>query len=227
MATTRQTFLTRVRQMSDTLYATVDYPDELLKEFGGMVHVDTWRTLLDAAPYYQTARRTVTLDSDLRFPWSALSSGSGNAQQNAHRVLEMADSEGSNLVYSQPDRLRLASTQRTVTTERLWTKVGQEVQTFGTSPGATLTVLVNYTPTSLGDLASDADPITFPQEFMPVLYYETAAHLLGKGGRETQEANDLFRMADMLRQRMLASLKREAAQPFIMGADDFPWEWGG
>lgn len=227
MATTRQTFLTRVRQMSDTLYATLEYPDELLKEFGGMTHVDEWRKLLDIAPYYQTARRVVTVDSDRRFPWSALSSGTGNAQQNVYRVLEIADGTGANLTYGQPDRLRLASTQRLHTTERLWTKVGAEVQTFGTGVGDTLTVLVNYTPTSLADLASDSDTVDFPQEWMSLLYYETAALVLSKGGREMGESNDLLRMADMLRQKMLAALKREAAQPYILGADDHPWEWGG
>lgn len=227
MTMTRQTFLTRVRQMSDTLNATVDYPDELLKDMGSMVHVDEWRKLLGEAPYYQTAARLVTLDANRCFPWSALTTGSGNTLQQAYRVLEVVAADGDNLTYTQPDRVRLADLSRLATTMKLWTRNGSLVQTFGTSPGEQLTVLVNYTPCPLGDLASDADVIDFVEPWKPILFYETAALALSKGGRETNEANELLRMADMLRQKMLADIRREAGQPYILGADDHPWEWGG
>lgn len=227
MAMTRQTFLTRVRQMSDTLNATVDYPDELLKDLGSMVHVDEWKKLLGEAPYYQTKAVTVTLDATRCFQWSALTTGTGNAVETAHRVLEMVDNEGEGLTYSQPDRVRLADLSRLQTTMRLWTRNGSKVQTFGTTAGATLTVLVNYVPCALGDLASDADHVTFPDPWMPILFYETAALALSKGGREMNEATELLRMADMLRQKMLSEVRREAGQPWILGADDHPWEWGG
>lgn len=227
MAMTRQTFLTRVRQMSDTLESTNDYPDELLKDLGSMVHVDEWKKLLGEAPYYQTASRTVTLDANRCFAWSALTSGTGNNVQTAHRVLEVIASDGEALTYSQPDRVRLADLSRLQTTTKLWTRNGSLIQTYGTSPGETITVLVNYVPCALGDLASDADPITFPDPWMPIVFYETAALALSKGGREVQEATDLMRMADNLRQRFLADIRREAGQPWILGADDHPWEWGG
>lgn len=227
MAMTRQTFLTRVRQMSDTLNASVDYPDELLKDLGSMVHVDEWRKLLGEAPYYQTAARTVTLDASRCFAWSALTTGAGNAVQTAYRVLEVADREGHNLTYTQPDRVRLADLSRLQTTTKLWTRNGSQVQTYGTTAGDTITVLVNYVPCAVGDLASDADVVLFPDPWTPILFYETAALALTKGGREMNEANELLRMADMLRQKMLGDIRREAGQPYIMGADDHPWEWGG
>lgn len=227
MAMTRQTFLTRVRQMSDTLEATNDYPDELLKDLGSMVHVDEWKKLLGEAPYYQTAVRTVTLDSQRRFAWSDLTSGTGNSVQTAHRVLEIADREGANLTYTQPERVRLADLSRLQTTTRLWTRNGAHVQTYGTATNDTLSVLVNYLPCALGDLASDADTITFPDPYMPILFYETAALALSKGGREMTEATDLMRMADMMRQKMLAEVRREAGQAWVIGADDDAWEWGG
>ena len=223
---TRQTFLTRVRQMSDTLNDTTEYPDELLKDLAGMVHLDEWRKLLGEAPYYQTAARTVTLDDQRTFAWSALTTGTGNAVQTAFRVLEIADREGENLTYAQPDRVRLADLSRLQTTQKLWTRNGARVQTFGTTGGDTLTVLVNYVPCSLANLASDADVVDFPDEWLPVLFYETAALVLTKGGREIGAANDLLRMADMLRQKMLADIRRYVGQPYILGADDGMWEWG-
>mgnify|MGYP000588455891 CR=1 FL=1 len=202
---TRSALLTRVRQMSDTLYATVDYPDELLKDLLSMVHADEWRKILGVSPYERTQSITVLLDSALTFPWSDLTTGTGNDIKTVHRILEISDSAGRELTYAQPDRVRLGSLAAggNTTTMQLWTKNGSRVQTTGTRSGETLTVLVNYTPTPVGDLASDADVVDWPNEWKPVLFYETAALALSKGGRETQEARDLLQMADMLRQKML------------------------
>lgn len=226
---TRQDLLTRVRQMSDTLYATVDYPDELLKDLASMVHADEWRKLLGVSPYERTAAIAVTLDSALTFAWSALTTGTGNAVQSVHRVLEVVDSAGRELTYTQPDRVVLAGLPAVgnTTTLRLWTRNGSRVQTYGTQAGETLTVLVNYTPTPVGDLASDADTVDWPNEWKPVLFYETAALALSKGGRETQESRDLLQMADMLRQKMLQAYGRQSANPYVIGADDNAFEWGG
>jgi hypothetical protein len=226
---TRQDLLTRIRQMSDTLYATVDYPDELLKDLASMVHADEWRKVLGVSPYERTQSLQVSLDSALTFPWSALTTGTGNDIKNVHRVLEVSDSAGRELTYAQPDRLRLGSLVAggNTTTIQLWTKNGSRVQTTGTQSGGTLTVLVSYTPTPVGDLASDADTVDWPTEWKPILFYETAALALSKGGRETQEARDLLQMADMLRQKMLQAFGRQSANPYIIGADDNAFEWGG
>lgn len=222
---TRQTFLARVRSMSDTLSATTDYPDALLNDFASLVHVDEWRKLLDLVPYYRTARRTVTLDSNGRFLWTALASGTGNGVQTPYRVLELADAMGDTLVYAQPDRVRTVGPRGGDQSDKLWTRVGAEIQTYGAS-GA-LSVLVNWTPVAAGELASDADFIDFPDPYAPVLFYETAAMALEVGGRETSEAMALRQSAEMMRQKMLASLRRESAQPWVLGAADDPWDWGG
>lgn len=225
---TRQDFLTRIRQMSDTLNATVDYPDELLKDFASMVHVDEWRAILSANAYYRTATYTVPLDANRTFAWADLTSGTGNNVKSVYRVLEMTDARGQNLTPTSPDRVRLANNvDATATTVRLWTKVGDRVQVFGVSPGDTITALVNWTPCPMGDLASDADVVDWPSEWKPLLYYETAGLVLAKGGRETNEARELMQMAEKVRQRMLQTLGRESASPFTLGADDHPWEWGG
>lgn len=224
MALTRQTFLTRARQMSDTLFGAVEYPDELLKDLAAMVHVDEWRRLLDEAPYYRTALRTVTLSGTGSFPWSDLSSGTGNSRETVYRVLQIADAAGNDLTYAQPERVRIAVQPALDAAHKLWTRVGSTVQTFGVA--GTVSVLVNWTPCSIGDLASDADTIDFPDPYAPILFYETAALALEKGGRETGEAQALKASAEAMRQKMLASLKRESAQAWVIGPDDSAWEWG-
>jgi hypothetical protein len=226
----RQDLLTRVRQMSDTLNATVDYPDALLKDLASMVHTDEWRKVLNASPYYRTAVRTPTLDASRQFAWSALSTGTDNDRQRVNRVLEMVNASGNALTYTQPDRLRLvnlSATNAAANSDRMWTRVGENVQTYGTTPGEVVHVLVNWTPTPVGDLSNDSDTVDWLEDWNPVLFYETAALALTRGGRETQEARDLLQMADMMRQKMLATVARDAAQPWILGAADSPWEWGG
>lgn len=227
---TRQDLLTRIRQMSDTLNATVDYPDALLKDLASMVHAKEWRKVLGANPYYRTATRTPTLDANRQFTWAALSSGTGNDRQRAHRVLELVDANGRAIIYTQPDRLRLANLTADNATANgylLWTRVGDAVQTYGTTVGQTVHALVNWTPTPVGDLANDSDTVDWLEDWFPVLFYEVAALALSRGGRETQESRDLLQMADMMRQEMLATLVRDAAQPWVLGANDSVWDWGG
>jgi len=85
---------------------------------------------------------------------------------------------------------------------------------------------VNWTPTPIGELSSDADAVDWLSEWLPVLFYETAALTLTRGGREMDEATRLIGMGDKIRQRMLASLKREASTPTVLGADDDVADWG-
>lgn len=224
---TRQDLLTRIRQMSDTLYATVDYPDELLKDMASMVHADEWRKILGAAPYYRTATVTPTLDAQRTFPLTALSSGTGNTRQKFNRVLEMTDEHGRAFTFAQADRLRLVNTSSVVTNDHLWTRVGDRVQVYGVGTGAIVHVLVNWTPTPVGDLTSDADTVDWLEDWKPILFYEIAGHVLAKGGRETNEARDLMAMAERLRSQMLAGVVRDSASPYVLGANDHPWEWGG
>jgi hypothetical protein len=225
---TRQELLTRIRQMSDTMSASVDYPDALILDFASMVHIDEWRNVFGVAPYYRTQELALALDANGTFAWSALSTGTGDERKNAFRVLEITDDRGQPLSYAQADRVRLANNaDDRMTTLRLWTRNGDRVQCFGVPDGGTVHVLVNWTPTPVGDLSADDVMVDWLDEWKPVLFYETAAMVLSKGGRETNETRELMQLAEKVRQRMLATLKREAGQPFVAGADDNPWEWGG
>ncbi len=225
---TRQDLLTRIRQVSDTLNNTVDYPDALIKDLASMVHLDEWKKILGEAPYYRTRTATVSVDDQRTFAWSLLNGGSGDTLQTAFRILEMTDSYGRNLTYVQPDQVRLADLTRILTTHRMWTKVGDSVQTFGTiSVSTSLTVLVNYLPTTVGDLSADNVTVDFPSPYEPILYYETAAILLAKGGREIGESQALKGLAEDMRQRFLHEIRRESASAMLLLPNDLPWEWGG
>lgn len=226
MSMTRQNLLTRIRQMSDTLNATVDYPDELINDFAAMVHIDEWRGILGVNAYYRTALYTVPLDANRTFAWDALTSGTGKDIKRVYRVLEMTDAQGHDITPTQADRLRIANNASALaTTVRLWTKVGDRVQVFGAT--GNVNVLVNWTPASVSELASDADIVDWPDEWRPLLYYETASMVLSKGGRETNEARELMQMAEKVRQRMLQAIGRDSASPMTLGANDSPWDWGG
>lgn len=224
---TRAEFLTRVRQLSDTLQATADYPSDMILDFASMVHADEWRGVLEASPYYRTVERTLTLDANRTFAWADLSSGSGDTRQRVFRVLALTDGDGRDFQYAPPDRLWLLRGAAVPSaSQRLWTKNGDRVQVFGAGPGTTLYALVNYTPTAIGALASDASAIDWLEDWWPVLFYETAALTLTRGGREMDEATRLIGLGDKLRQRMLAALRREAATPTVLGAADDVLDWG-
>ncbi len=224
---TRAEFLTRVRQMSDTLQAFADYPDDMILDLATMVHADEWRGVLDAAPYYRTQEYALTLDAARTFAWSDLSSGAGNTKKRVYRVLTLCNKEGQEFHYTQPDRLWLLRNDATASTrQRLWAKNGDRVAIFGANAGDPVYALVNWTPTPIGDLASDADAVDWLEDWYPVLIYETAALTLSRGGREMDEATRLIGLGDKLRQRMLASIRREASTPQVLGAADDVYEWG-
>jgi hypothetical protein len=223
----RATFLTRTRQMSDTVGNTLDYPDELLKDLGSLVFMDEWKKILGANAYYATQRVFVSPDADLRFTVAELTTGSAESIKTHHRVLRIARGDGGELTFAPADSANLMTTTNNGCNEPMWTRVGSEIQCWGVSSSDTLTVLGNYIPCLIADLNSDTSPIDFPAGYTPVLFYETAALALLRGGREDQEAASLQRMADVIRQRMLADLSREAAQPLTFTpADDGLWEWG-
>lgn len=213
--------------MSDTMTSASDYPDQLIRGFASMVHLDEWRKVLGVNPYYRTASFTLTVDANRQIPLASLSTGAGNSKQTFHRVLEVVTDGGENLTYTQPDRLRLVNQAAVQTTTRLWTRVGTAIQCYGVTAGDTVHVLVNWLPTAAGDLASVADTVDWIDGWEPILWYEIAAHLLAKAGRETTEARELMGMAEVQRQKLLQDVGRDASQPYVLGANDEPWEWGG
>lgn len=223
MAITKQTLMTRIRQFSDTLNATADYPEPMVESIASFVHQDEWKKILGAAPYYRTARRSVTTDADGRFTVSSLST----ATQNAFRVLQINDGQYREYTYVNPSQVNLLGDLASMNgSTRMWTRVGDDVQMMGSVTSTALTVLLNHTPKAVADITDDSEVVVFPSNYEPILYYESAALLLAKAGREMDDANAVQVMAERLREKMLADLRREVAEPTVFSPTDSPWEWG-
>src|SRR6185312_13634682 len=55
----------------------------------GMVHMQEWRRVLNAMPWYQVTQYTPVTDANGNVAFTALSSGSGDNQQNMYRILSV------------------------------------------------------------------------------------------------------------------------------------------
>lgn len=226
MAITRQTLLTRARQWADAVSASSDWPDPLVLDTANFVFVDEWKKLLGAAPFYQTMRGTATTDTTGRFALTTLNSGSGDSAKTAHRVLQLRGDHG-DYQFVDASRVDLLQDLTGFQRDRIWTRVGTEIQVVGNGASATFNVLANWLPTTPMNLATDASTVSWPEGYETLLYMETAALMLAKAGRETNEAVDLQRQAEAVRQKMLGELARESGSPRILAADDSPDDWGG
>lgn len=226
MAITRSTLYLRSRQMADAVDATADWPDTLLAAMASFVYIDEWKKLLGAASHYQTNRVTLTPDSDGRVAWDDLTTGTGDDQKIAHRVLQLRASNLGDYTYAQASRLDLLADLSQFSTQRLWTRVGTEIQIIG-AHNTTISGLVNWYPPSPDNLASDSSTVQWPNGYEMLLYMETAALMLAKAGRETNEARDLQQQAEIVRQKMHQEFARDTNAPYVIGADDSVWEWGG
>lgn len=203
------------------------WSDALMKTVLNQVFDSEWDLLLDAVPDYTFAMRTVTTDTVGVVQLSALSTGSGDSQQNYRRILSVSDG---NILYAQTrfQDVPLATTTNYLPTyNRLYYLAGQTMQILPISSGLQLYVSVNYKPTALLDLASDSSVVDYPENNHLVLVYAGASQLLRKGGSESSEAQVLARMADEERATVLDTLRRRTINPTRMAYPDLRYEWGG
>ena len=227
MAITRATLLLRSRQWADAVGATLDWPDVMLLDTASFVFVDEWKKLLGAASYYQTQRGTATLDSSGRFTLASLDSGTGDTAHTALRILQLSSTGRGEFQFVPAAKIDLLADQTAYQSLRGWTRVGSEVQVLGAASESTLNVLTNWYPVSPSNLASDTSTVTWPDGYETLLFMETAALMLAKGGRETAEARDLQAQAEVVRAKMHAEFARDTSMPMHFGADDSPSDWGG
>lgn len=189
------------------------------------VYDGEWSGILNAAPYYQFATRSVTTDATGVFPMSDLNSGTGDNQQLWYRIISVADS---NYQYEQTTFQQVPTgltTNWSPVWNRIWYPAGSTIQVLPAA-AVTLNVAVNYKPTALVDLADDSSAITFPDNCHFVLVWEAAARLAMKGGEETEAAAAMAQLARDERAKMLADIQRRSIQPMFMQAPDSPRDWG-
>ncbi len=233
--TTKGAFVTRVRQTADAVGAVSDWPTDLVLNLGTQVLLEEWHHVLDVAPYYRVAQRTVAYTNG-RFPWSALDLTPANTQaaptasdgaEFAHRILEVRI-DGQSYGPIDPGEVYFtADTTDDFAGISGHSVIGDEVAIIGAGRTGTATVLVNHTPQLLDALASDDSVIPWIPGFESILWYMTAAMCLEKGGREAQAAMDLRNAASGMRQRLLATVARRMAAPKILRARDNAADWGG
>ncbi len=226
MAVTKAQLIALTRETMDAVSSS-RWSDATITTVLSSVYGDEWSNILNAQPYYTFAKRTVTTDSDGLVPFSSLSSGAGDSQQNFYRILSVSDG---NVLYTQTrfQDVPLATTTNYLPTyPRLFYTAGQNLQILPVSSGLTLYVYVNYKPTPFNQLTTNNSVIDFPDGGELVLANEAGAALLNKGGAESGAAQVLRNEATLSRTLMLDDLRRYTIQPTMMAYPDQKYEWGG
>ncbi len=196
----------------------------------GMVHMQEWRRVLNAMPWYQVTQYTPVTDANGNVPFTALSSGTGDNQQNMYRILSVGSGlAGANgLFYTEIKTQEVAQFLQIATTGvqyNAWFPNGRQITVPG-NLSTQLTVWVNWTPTRFDQLASDSSLVSLPDDYEDIFALEGAARLLMKGGAETPASIDLKNQAEEQRRDRLQDLSRVGIQPWGVSADDNRWDWG-
>lgn len=226
MAVSRAQLVEYTREAMDAV-GSDRWSDALIKSVLNVVYDDEWSNLLNASQYYTYGMRQVTTDSNGVVAFSSLNNGAGDSQQNMYRILSVSDG---NVLYAQTrfQDVPLATTTNYLPTyPRLYYIVGEQVQILPVSSGQSLYIAVNYKPTALQDLGSDASTITFPMGGEWIIANEAGARLLNKGGAESVAAQVLKREAAELRAGMLDDIRRRTINPTMLAYPDQKYDWAG
>ena len=226
MAVSRAELVTLTREAMDAV-GSDRWSDSLIKSVLNVVYDDEWSNLLNASQYYTYGMRTVTTDANGVVAFTSLNNGAGDSQQNFYRILSVSDG---NVLYAQTrfQDVPLATTTNYLPTyPRLYYIVGEQVQILPVASGTSLYVAVNYKPTALSDLGSDASTITFPLGGEWIIANEAGARLLNKGGAESVAAQVLKREAAELRAGMLDDIRRRTINPTMLAYPDQKYDWAG
>jgi hypothetical protein len=221
-----QQLVSDTREYMDAVGST-RWADTTIKTVLNSVFDGEWSDILNAAPYYRLALRTVTTDANGQFAFTTLDSGSGDSEQNFYRIMSVSDG---NVLYGQTrfQDVPLATTTNYLPTyPKMYYIAGQAVQVLPVSAGTTLYVGVNYKPTAISDLASDTSTIDFPNNAHLILVWKAASQLLLKGGTEAAAAANLKGLADEERKTLLDDIRRMTINPTTMAYPDQKYEWGG
>jgi len=224
--TTRAQLIEQTREYMDAVGST-RWSDSAITTVLSQVYDEEWSNILNAAPYYTFQQLSLTTDSSGQIPFSSLSTGGGDSQQNFYRILSVSDG---NVLYdeTQFQYVPLATTTNYLPTyPRMYYLAGTTVQILPVASGTPLYIAVNYKPTALADLSTDSAVITFPASSEGILVASGAAKLLLKGGAEVGAANNFRALANEERQFLLDDLRRRTINPTMMAYPDQKYDWSG
>lgn len=202
------------------------WSDALIRAVANSVFDAEWSEILNAAPTYRFAQRTVTSNSAGQVPFSALNGGSGDSQQNWYRIIAVTNG---NVLYRETrfQDVPLGTTAQVQNTyDKLYYVVGETVQVLPAVSEA-LTISVNYKPTAILDLASDTSTVEYPDNNHFILVWMAAAQLLLKGGTESGAAAQLRALAESERATMLNDIRRRTINPTLLAYPDSKYDWAG
>lgn len=225
MATvTRDNLVSETREYMDAVGSS-RWSDDLILTVLNSVFESEWSNILNAAPYYRFASRTVTTDSNGKFSLDSLSSGGGDSQENWYRILSVSDG---NYLYqlTRFQDVPLATTTNYLPSHpKLYYIAGNDVQILPAESSRSMTVAVNHKPTALSDLNGGESVFEFPANTHLIIVWEAAAQLLLKGGAETSAAVDLKQLARQERESLLDDIRRRTIDPTRMAYPDTKSDW--
>jgi hypothetical protein len=234
MSFTRTQYVSNTREMMDAALGSATsnrWTDPFIKTVLGMVGFNEWEGILGANPYYRINQVTLTSGSDGTFPYSSLSTGSGDTAKNLLRIITIDD--GSAIVYQQRDfremPLATVSGQATIAPYPLgyfWYDFGASGQILPIG-AVSLRITTNYTPTNIDALSADGIAYDFPTGHEGIIWLMAAAFLLEKGGAEADASNVLRASADAQRQKMMQQLGRRSVRPTFLAFPDSAAVWAG
>jgi len=224
-AITTSTLISETREYMDAV-GSDRWSDSLIKTVLNSVFEAEWSNILNAAPYYKFATRTVTTDANGQFALSDLDLDSGDSSQYWYRIMSVSDG---NYLYQQTrfQDVPLATTTNYLPSHpRLYYIAGDNVQILPVASDVTMTIGINYKPQSISDLLSDSSSVVdFPRNSHLILVWEAAAQLLLKGGAETSAAVDLKALARQERESLLDDIRRRTINPTMMAYPDNKSDW--
>jgi hypothetical protein len=224
-AITTSILISETREYMDAV-GSDRWSDSLIKTVLNSVFEAEWSNILNAAPYYRFATRTVTTDADGQFALSDLDLAGGDSSQYWYRIMSVSDG---NYLYQQTrfQDVPLATTTNYLPSHpRLYYIAGDNVQILPVASDVTMTIGINHKPQSISDLLNDSSSeVVFPRNSHLILVWEAAAQLLLKGGAETSAAVDLKALARQERESLLDDIRRRTINPTMMAYPDNKSDW--
>lgn len=223
-AVTRAQLVALAREYMDAVGSS-RWSDDTIKATLNSAFDEEWSNILNAAPYFRFQEVTLTTNASGQLAYAALSTGGGDSQRNWYRIISLTDG---NVSYRQTDFASMplatkANVQGTLV--RAYYLTGDVVQVLPPAQGTTIYVAVNYKPTALSDLLSDASVIDFPANNESLIAANAVSKLLLKGGAEVGAANNWRTVANEDRATLLDDIRRRTINPTRMAYPDSASDW--
>lgn len=226
MAWTKATYLSRTREWMDAT-GSARWSDTFLYALLGLKFREEWTGILDAAPTYRFAQRSVTASSVGVVALSGLDSGSGDTLETLNKIISVTD--GNSIIYREVEfsavPLGTVGSNNDLMMDRLYYLAGTNLQVLPATSTA-LTITVNHIPTTIDNLSGDAVNAEFPTGYENLIALSAAADALAMGGSETGATAELRQLAQTYRQQVYAEVQRRTTTPMLWQFTDRAAEWG-